>query len=454
MQFKDTYFKYFSVVNILISMDVEELKRVITYQKETYEQLFKSGKIIPREVDVSVLKRVIDKPNALVILGIRRCGKSILSLLLLEGKTFGHINFFDERLTQFKTTDLQKVVQAFYELYGNVDFMLFDEIHYVYGWERFISRLRDTKHVVVTGSNSELLSGELATSLTGRYISFELFPFSFREFLKANGTELRGDFEYSTNTIASVKNKLKEYLQNGGFPELERLGRIMLQDIYSDILEKDIIRRYKLRKPEKLRDIARYLVSNSGGEITFNKLKNIFAIKDPHTAAKYVHYLSEAYLVFVLERFSYKLKQKIISPKKIYSIDTGLINAVSTNSDSIFGRLMETAVAIELKRRSSYTFHQTELYYWKGSKDEVDFLVKSGMEIEQLIQVTYASSKEQIREREISALVAASKETRCNNLMVLTWDYEEKQKVGGKEIIFLPIWKWLLGSIEHSTTKA
>lgn len=257
-------------------MDVEELKAVVASQHEDIEGLFKKERIIERDLERSRVKNFLTKPNVLAILGVRRCGKSIFSWLLLEGEKFGYINFFDERLVGLKAEELNKVLQAFYELYGSdVTYFVFDEVQKVDGWERFVSRLRTSNKIVITGSNSDLLRGDLATFLTGRHIDVELLPFSFREHLRATGITLDEKWVYSTSSIAMIKKALSEFMEKGGFPEVGKFGSVMLSGIYRDIIENDIIGRHKVRNPQSLRELAKYLISNTAREMTFNKLKSL-----------------------------------------------------------------------------------------------------------------------------------------------------------------------------------
>jgi len=423
---------------------VEELKSVIVSQREEMEELFKKEKIIKRDVRIRELRNYIKHPNILAILGVRRCGKSIFSWLLLTGKKFGYINFFDERVSQLNVEDLNKVVQAFYELYGNVEYFVFDEIQNIEKWERFVSRLRTSKKIIITGSNSQLLSSELATYLTGRHIDFELFPFNFNEFLLLNEITLNKNWMYSTKSVAKVKNALKKFIIQGGFPEVYKFGKRFLQTIYKDIIEKDVLARYDIREVQALKTITRYLISNSSHEFTFAKLKNTSNLKDVHTTSNYVEYLKNSYLITIVERFSFKLKKQIIAPKKSYCIDTGLVNTIGFKFSEDFGKLIENFVAVEILRRKSYSQKNYEVYYWKDYQQrEVDFVLKKGKKITQLVQVTDASSKEEINEREITALLEASKELKCNNLLVITWDYDAEEKVKGKKIKFISLWRWL-----------
>jgi hypothetical protein len=421
-------------------LSVEELKRIIITQREEMDEFLNRERLIEREVDRRRLLKFLQYPNILAILGVRRSGKSVLSWLLMRGKKFGYINFFDERLLGFSPEDFEKLVQAFHELYGDLDYFVFDEIQSVQGWERFLSRVRTSKRVIITGSSSNLLSGELSTVLTGRYVSFVLYPFSFKEFLEFKGIKLEKNWMYSTKETAKVKKALEEYIKLGGFPEALKFGRIYLQTIYRDIVEKDVLFRYKIRDIQALRELAKYLISNFSKEITYGKLKNLINIKDVHTVKNYVEYLERAYLIFQVKRFSFKLKSQMLSPRKVYAVDTGLINAVSFKFSENIGRLMENLVFLELLRRRSYKFSDYEIYYWKDAKGEVDFVVKSENKVTQLIQVTYELNKENF-EREVASLLKASKELKCKELLLITWGQEDTIKEGVK---IIPLWKWLL----------
>jgi len=420
----------------------ERMKEVILEQREDVEEIFKREKIIEREL-LPNLPKFLSYPNVLAILGVRRCGKSILSWQVFKDQKFGYVNFDDERLRGLKAEDLNNVLQAFYELYGsNLENIVLDEIQNVEAWELFVNRLRRSKRVIITGSNSKLLSGELATHLTGRHVDFTLMPFSFREYLTYNEINLEA---ITTPKRAQIFEKLQSYLKDGGFPEFPKFGRKILRIIYEDIVIKDVIGRKKVKKEGELRKVARFLISNFSKEFTYSSLKEITTAKHLSTISDWVHELEEAYLIAKLERFSFKLKQSFIAPKKIYCIDNGLINVVGFSTSENMGRLMENLVAIELLRRRNYWFDDWEIYYWKDhQQNEVDFVVKEKLTIKQLIQVTYASSKDEIGKREIKALMKASELLKCKNLLVITWDYEDKIKIENKEVVFKPLWKWLL----------
>lgn len=426
-------------------MNTEELKKIIISQREEIGEKFEKTKIIKREVEYKKLLSFLSAPNILAVLGLRRCGKSILSLQIFNRENFGYINFDDERLAEFKARDFEKLLNAFYELYGEIDKIILDEPQNIEKWELFANRLRRTKKVIVTGSNSKLLSGELASALTGRHIAFTLFPFSFREYLSYNDFEFKKQDIYSTKKIALLKKHLTDFLNIGGIPEAYLFGKEILVRIYADIIEKDVIKRLKTKKKATLKEMSKYLVSNFASEFTFAKLKNILKIKDQHTVKNWISALEDAYLFVVLERYSPKMKEQIIAPKKVYCIDNGIINVVSFKLSQNFGKLMENLVAIELLRRKSYWHNDWEIYYWKDYQQrEVDFVVKEAARVKQLIQVCYASSRDEIDKREIKGLLKANELLKCKDLLVITWDYEAEEKIKNKKIKFLPLWRWLL----------
>ncbi len=421
-------------------MDKEALKLVIVDQRKSIEERHKSKSMIPRDAGKHFK---LENPTALVILGVRRSGKSTLSEQLFSGHKFGYVNFDDERLLGATKDDLNTILQIFYELYGSdVQNVILDEIQLVPGWEPFVSRLRDTKKVIVTGSSSRLLSGELSTRLTGRHVDLLLFPFSFHEFLIYKKWNVPDTL--STADRAEVIRLMEEYMRDGGFPERFTQARQIIRNIYNDVITKDVVIRHRIKHIDDLRQVARFLVSNSAKEFTYSSLKSVTRVKNQITLTNWVRYLEEAYLLFKVERFSYKLKQTIIAPKKIYCVDNSLIREVGLELTENRGRLMENIVALELIKKSRNE-SEFELFYWKDhSGKEVDFVIRNGRHVDQLVQVTYASSLTAVNRRELDALAAASKDLNCDNLLVLTWDYEGSTGAGGKKVSFMPLWKWLL----------
>jgi predicted AAA+ superfamily ATPase len=418
-----------------------EIKSIIREQREELRTIEKRERIIEREL-LHNAEEFLKYPNVLAILGVRRCGKSIFSYLIAKGKVFGYINFDDERLAGAKTEDLNKILQAFYELYGDIEYVILDEIQNVKKWELFVNRLRRTKKVIITGSNSKLLAGELSTHLTGRYIDITLYPFSFREFLDIN--QIKRQKTYTTKEKAQILKLLDEYLRLGGFPEADKFGKAIIVRIYNDIITKDVLLRYKIKKIENIKELAKYLITNFCQETTYTKLANFLGVKRISTLSNWISYLEQSFLIFKLERFSFKLKQQIIAPKKFYCVDNGIVNTIAFRFSENIGYFMENTVAVELQRKKSLNFLK-EIYYWKDhQQNEVDFVIKYGKKVNQLIQVTYTQDKSEIKEREIKSLIKASPELRCNNLLIITWDYEAEENYKGKRIKFIPLWKWLL----------
>ncbi len=380
---------------------------------------------------------------ASIITGPRRSGKSTLAFALLSDQDFAYINFDDERLSDVTAKDLDKVLEALYYLKGHVQLLLFDEIQNIKGWELFISRLVVSKRVILTGSNSSLLSRELATHLTGRHKEYELLPFSFREFLDYKKVRHNEKGVYTTEEKANIMRLLRIHLKQGGFPIAidGDLSRIL--DLYQDIVERDIIQRYKIRQLAKFKQFVKYLITNSSSEISYNKLKNIFGIGSFHTVQNWIEFAKNSYLTIVIDRFSFKLKESILAPKKVYTIDNGFITEVAGSNE--ISKLMENSVLVDLLRRKNYFEKPAEINYWKNERQsEVDFLLREGKHVISLIQVSYASDRKDIKERETKNLVLASKELHCKNLFVITWDYEAEETINGKKIKFIPIWKWLL----------
>lgn len=420
-------------------MELEVIKRAISDQESEIREKFQNERIIDREPENAL--KYLKHPNILAILGVRRAGKSLYSLLLSKNTPHAYVNFDDPELGGIKANELKKVLEAVIQLKGDVDTIILDEIHNINSWELFATRLREKKRVIITGSNSQMLSGELGTRLTGRHADFTLYPFSFREYLTYHGFQPN---IYETEGIAKTKSYFNRYLTEGGFPEVQKFGKYVARRIFEDIIQKDVIVRHNIRLHSSFREVTRLVTSNVGSETSFNKLKNIAGVKSVHTIKNYVGYLENAFLVIKLERYSPKLKEQIISPKKIYLVDTGLTH-LNFKVSGDYGKLMENLVAVELMRRKSYNELQTEIYYWKDyQQKEVDFVIKEGPEIKQLIQVCYDLGNYNTRERETKSLLKASRELKCRNLLILTEDDEGEEKLDRKTIKYKPLWKWLI----------
>ncbi|WP_068541806.1 ATP-binding protein [Thermodesulfatator autotrophicus] len=414
------------------------VKQIIISQKEERDILL-TRDYIPRE-SLTSARNSLKNDLIKVIVGPRRAGKSVFALQMLKDFNFAYLNFDDERLLAIR--DYDEILKALKEVYGEAPYLLLDEIQNLEAWELWVSRLqRRGFKVVITGSNSRLLSRELATHLTGRYQSFSLYPFSFREFLTARNFNFDLSM-HSRETLGTLLNYLHNYLEIGGYPEVV-LGKVdprgYLRTLVDSVLFKDIVRRYNLRFAKKLSDLALYLLSNASGRFSYTKLKNILSFRSVHTVENYVKYLEEAFVIFVVERFSPKLKERFKSPRKVYAYDTGVVATFKSRLAADYRILMENLVAIELLRRGKEFF-----YFQAKDGREVDFVMKEGLDSYQLIQVSYDLSDEITRKREFSALIKASRELGVKDLWILSWEDEGKTTYKGLQILVYPLWKWLL----------
>ncbi|MFH1454454.1 MAG: ATP-binding protein [Armatimonadota bacterium] len=419
------------------------LKNVILQHKLEKEKLL-ANKYIKRE-KLSFAEKLIESDLIKVISGHRRSGKSVFSFLLLKDKNFAYVNFDDEKLIKTKNTD--DIIKGIFEVYADPKYIFFDEIQNLDGWEIFTNKLhRRGYNLILTGSSARLLSKEFATNLTGRHINIEIFPFSFSEFLLAQDYNIKEEELDIPETKGKLLNYFEAYLKNGGFPEVvvkKMEPEIYLQTLFDAVLLKDVVKRYKIRYPQKLYDLAVYLISNTSSEFSFTKLKNILDFRSTHTIQNYLSYLEESYLFFILNRFSFKAKEQIKSPKKIYIIDNGFIQAKAFQFSNNFGKLTENLTFIGALAKG-YRANKDIFYYKTNNGKEIDFVLKKGITIEKLIQVCYKIEDYNTAKREISALIEAGKELNCGNLEIITWDKEAQEMVNGKKIIFTPLWKWLL----------
>jgi predicted AAA+ superfamily ATPase len=255
---------------------------------------------------------------------------------------------------------------------------------------------------------------------------------------------LNEDLKVST-TKGKILNYLSKYTTEGGFPDVvvsNIEAKTYLDTLFDAILLKDVVKRYKVRFPQKLYELAIYLLSNFTGEFSFTRLKNILNFRSVATVENYVNFMEEAYLIITLNRFSYKVQQQSRAPKKIYVIDNGFVLAKAFHFSENFGKLMENIVFIELVQRG-YKPNNNIFYYKTKNYREVDFVIKDGLKIKKLMQVTYKIDFDS-KEREIKSLLEASDELKCGDLIVINRDIEKEEKLGNKIIRFIPLWKWLL----------
>lgn len=421
----------------------------IVLQHKSERDMFISKSYILRE-KLGLAKKSLDSDLIKIITGSRRAGKSVFSILLLKDKNFAYLNFDDENL--LKIRDYDEIVKAIFEIYPQAKFVLFDEIQNLENWELFVNKLqRRGFNLILTGSNARLLGKELATVLTGRYDPIEIFPFSFREFLRFKNFEIKEETPILPEVKGKVLNFLDVYLKHGGFPEVvvkDLDPKTYLETLFDAILFRDVVKRYKVRFPQKIYDLATYLVSNFSSLFSFTKLKNILEFRSTNTVEKYLRYLEESYLIFPLNRFSFKVKEQIKTARKIYLVDNGLILAKSFQSSQNLGKLMENLVFVEILRRG-YESNKDIFYYKTSNGKEIDFVLKKGIKIERLIQVCYRIDNLETRTRELRSLAEASNELDCNDLLVITWDYKKEEVFKDKKVKFLPLWEWLLFDSEN-----
>lgn len=420
------------------------IKKIINQQREERDALLKQSYI--KRTDISVNAEYLSSGLIKLITGPRRAGKSVLSLQMLTGRNFAYLNFDDDLL--LKHFDENTVVQTLNEIYPGFDYLLLDEIQNLPSWELWVGKLyRRGANLIITGSNARLLSHEMATSLTGRYVQIEVFPFSFAEVLSCKGISVPRQSTPSPQITGSILSHLINYLQYGGFPEIvlnQALARSYLSSLFDSVILKDIMRRFKIRQSQQLFDLANYLLTNYTNLYSFNQLKTDLNFSSAATVQKFAGYLSEPFLFLSLTRYSSKIKTQQKSSRKSYIIDTGFINARSFELSPNSGRLLENVVFVELLRR--HFKPGLDLFYYRTRNNrEIDFLCRKGYRVEQLIQVCYDISNTKTLNREIAALLEAGSETNCKKLLLITWDREEELEKNGYVIELIPASKWLIG---------
>lgn len=389
----------------------------------------------------------IDSALAQVVIGVRRSGKSTIchKVLLQNHIRYAYVNLDDDRLIGFEASDLNKLLSCIYQLYGqDIKYFLLDEIQNVEGWHLFVNRLlRNNIRVFVTGSNARLLSSELATHLTGRYNEIRLYPFSFSEYCKNKKLDING---LTTKSKAAVKAAFMEYLVEGGFPELLKVRnkRAYVQGLIETVITKDIKKRFRIRNIDALRLIANNLISNTCQEINYETLAKQFGLGSAATVKKYVGYLTQAFLVTQLQKFSFKSHIRL-RDSKAYAVDTGMIaNRKDALLPENYGWRLENTVYVELLRRSAPLFH--DIYYYKASSrsKEVDFVVCEQGHVIALIQVAYDLESTKTFKRETEALIQASDSLNCDSLTIVAVTESRDEKVNGHTIHIKNVVDWLL----------
>lgn len=421
------------------------LKLTVLKQKQEKERLL-TFPYIERTKEKEA-KKWLDSDLIKVVLGPRRAGKSVFSLMLLKERQFAYFNFDDESLPGEEKLDLDELVSELQQAYGDTKYVLFDEIQNLPKWEMFVNRLqREGYNLVLTGSNARLLSKELATALTGRHIPIQILPFDFSEILRAKQYEISEEKLAAPTEKGKLLRALNEYMINGGYPEVVTKNldpRGYLDVLFDSLLFKDVVKRHKIRFSEQIDGLGSYLINNVAGMYTSRKLANILSFKSDITLDRYLGYLNEAYLLFSLRRYSVKPGVRLKSPKKVYVVDNGFMTAKAVQHSPNTGKYLENLIFTELIKRGNES--NREVFYYKTRNDrEIDFVLKKGVEIVELIQVAYEVNNHDVEQREIKALVEASQELNVSNLTILTWDEEREVEKDGKIIKFKPVWKWLI----------
>ncbi len=418
-------------------MNREELYSILFEQQKDFED---EKPTIPREMAEKAIKLIsLDMP--LVITGIRRCGKSFLLKIVkdelkLKDKEYFYINFNDDRLIKFEVEDFQKIMDFINEQnYNEKCFLFIDEIQEVSGWEKWIDRIKSKYKIFITGSNSRLLSSEIATILTGRSISLSLTPINFREFLQANKVSIK-NWKLDLKEQAIIRKELKSFIKTGGIPKRVITGQnIIIKELYEDILYKDIIKRFA-KLDRQIKELAIFFFSNPSSLISLRTISKMLKLKNIATVKSILESFESSFLFFLINKFDYSIKTQIQNPRKVYCIDNGFLVNMGFRLSEDKGKLLENLIAIELKRREKEIFYYSEKY-------ECDFLIREGNKIKEAIQVTYELN-EKNKERETAGLMEALNKFKLKEGLVITFDQEEKIEIGGKIIRLIPAWKWLL----------
>ncbi len=421
------------------------LKDLVSKQKEDKERLLSLPYVSRiKEMDA---EKWIASDLIKVILGPRRAGKSVFALMLLKSKNFAYFNFDDEALPGEEKINLDELLSELKQAYGDTKYILFDEIQNLPNWELFANRLhRAGYNLVLTGSNASLLSKELATHLTGRHIPIEILPFSFTEILKAKQYEIKPERLSLPDEKAKLQGYVTQYMTNGGYPEVVTKGvdpRGYLDVLFDAVLFKDVIKRHKVRFSKQIDSLGSFLINNVSSQYSVRKLVNILGFKSGVTLEKYLGYLNEAYLIFSLERHSTKASGRMLAPRKTYVVDNGLVTAKAVQHSPNNGKLMENLVFVELVKKGNEP--NRELFYYKTRNDrEIDFILRKGYQVTELIQVSYESTTPDVEEREVKALIEAGQELGVTRLTVITWNEKREVKKDGATVQFIPLWEWLI----------
>lgn len=419
-------------------IDKRTLEVILTDQQEELEARCKDYLCHREEEKLIDLK----SPQAQVVIGVRRSGKSTLCFQALESADvkYAYADFDDERLQGIDAGQLNELLEVLYKIYGDFEYLFLDEIQDVDGWHLFVNRmLRKKMHVVITGSNAKLLSSELATYLSGRAKEIHLYPFSFAEYCAMKGIDTE---RQSTKAEGIRRAAFDEYMRHGGFPELLSISdkRAYVSALVDNILKRDIEQRYNISYKAAFEQLAQHLLNVSPTSIVTTDLADTFHIKSEHTVKNYLAYLRQAFILIGIRKYTAKSKVRV-TQEKVYAVDVALMNqrADAFAGDNLGWRL-KTVVLLHLMKRCKQ--NGWDLYYLKERSGECDFIVCSGKTVMQAIQVSYDTAAEKTRKREINGLLLANRQTQCENLLLLT-DHEYGDMVkNGHRITIRPVYDW------------
>lgn len=411
----------------------QKLKEIIVSQNKTIS-LQDTG--IPRTKHLELLKKSIQPKMATIIKGPRRVGKSTIVLQYIKEikNNYCYFDFDDERVSNFKVEDFETLMFAFQELYGEKEYFLFDEIQNISSWELFINRLlKENKKIIITGSNSKLLSASFGTHLTGRHIDIEVLPFSFKEYILAKGFKIKA--AYLLEEKIKLEKLYEEYLKTGGFPQLLfNYDYRVLQELYKDIIEKDT---KDLKNNIKIKEVSNYLVQNISTLVSLRSIQKNFSLKNTTEAKSILELLKDSYLFQYINIYSSSYKQRLANPMKCYSIDLGIVNSISTKLTTDKGQLFENLVYLKLRQEN------TQIYYYKN-KGETDFVVIKDKKPILVAQACSDLSVDKTNERETNSLLECMDELNIKEGIIINKDLEKEETIENKKIRFVPIIKWLL----------
>lgn len=411
------------------------MKTIILNQRRERDELMSRPYLMRRSNQDTAL--LLSSSLIKLITGPRRVGKSTQALLMLRDKNFAYLNFDNYSLLDAWEANL--VMRMLDDVYPGYEYILLDEVQNLDGWDLWVSELyRLGKNLVITGSNARMLSSEMATVLTGKYLQLEMLPFSLEEFFDWNKLDLHClNPEDKTNSLVLAD----DYLRNGGYPEVvasRQLTRSYLDTLFDSIVWKDVAKRHNVRNVTDLNNLAMYLVSNFCNPVSANDLTTELGFSSVNTTRKYMDYLHEPYLFYYLSRYNNKLKLMKKAPRKVYVVDNGFVTSKAFSLSDNLGRLLENQVFIELVRRG-YDVERTMFYYRSRNDKEVDFVLRKEAHIERLVQVCYDMSNPKTEKREVDSIVECAGELKCSNLVIVTDNDKRTIEKDGYKIDVVPI---------------